>query len=259
MPEGDTLHRLATRLRPVLDGRTLTGVSLPRLRGMNRLRAGDRVVDVRSRGKYLEIEVDRGLILRIHLRMTGRVDVHAPGERWRSPRHLVRAVLEVPDAVVVCSAAPVVEVGWVDDGALDHLGPDLCDPDPDLDEVLRRVDAWADPRAEIADVLLDQRLAAGIGNVYKCEALFACGIDPFRRLGDVSPAERGALYETAHRQLRANLGPGRRRTVDGGLAVYGRAGQGCRVCGTGVRSTPVGDREHGAGGRRTWWCPRCQT
>jgi endonuclease-8 len=258
VPEGDTLHALAARLRPVLAGRTLTGVSLPRVRGMNRLRAGDEVVEVRSRGKYLEIEVARGLVLRCHLRMTGRVDVYAPGERWRTPRHLVRAVLEVADAVVVCASAPVVEIGWVGDGALDHLGPDLCDADVDLDEILCRIDSWADPDATIGDVLLDQRFAAGIGNVHKCEALFACGIDPFRRLAHVTPAERRSLYDIAHRQLRSNLGPGRRRTVDGGLAVYGRAGQGCRVCGTGVRVTPVGDTDHRAGGRATWWCPRCQ-
>jgi endonuclease-8 len=253
VPEGDTLRNLATRLRPVFVGNTLRRVSFPRLRGMDRLKAGDVVSEVRSRGKYLEIEVERGLILRTHLRMTGSWEAYEPGARWRKPRHLARAVLETDAATVVCFAAPVVEIGRRGDDALAHLGPDLCEEDVDIDEILRRIDEWADPRAEIADVLLDQRLAAGIGNVYKCEALFACRVDPFLPLAQVSDEARRRLYETAAAQLHANLGRDRRVTMGDGLAVYGRERQGCRVCGTGVRTTPQGVQ-----GRQTWWCPRCQ-
>lgn len=253
MPEGDTLYNLALLLGPAFDGQTLTNVSFPRLRGMDRLKPGDVVTEVRAHGKYLEVEVERGLVLRTHLRMTGDWHLYEPGARWRQPRHLARAVLEVADATAVCFAAPVVEIGRRGDGALDHLGPDLCRPPVDIDEILRRVDQWADPDASIADVLLDQRLAAGIGNVYKCEALFACGVDPFTRLGDVDAATRRALYETAATQLQANLGRWRRETLSGALAVHGRRRQGCRVCGTGIRTT-----DRGPHGRTTWWCPRCQ-
>lgn len=253
MPEGDTLHNLALRLGPALDGRTLTAVSFPRLRGMNRLKAGDVVREVRAHGKYLEVEVERGLILRTHLRMTGDWHLYEPGARWRQPRHLARAVLEVDGAVAVCFAAPVVEVGWRGDGALDHLGPDLCRPPVDVDEILRRVDAWADPDATIADVLLDQRLAAGIGNVYKCETLFACGVAPRTPLRAVDGETRRRLYETAADQLQANLGRWRRETFRGGLAVYGRERQGCRVCGSAIRTA-----SDGVHGRTTWWCPTCQ-
>ncbi|MEQ8842919.1 MAG: DNA-formamidopyrimidine glycosylase family protein [Acidimicrobiales bacterium] len=253
MPEGDTLHNTALRLRPALVGRRLATVSFPRLRGVDRVKAGDLVTRIESRGKYLEIEVDRGLVVRSHLQMTGSWDLYRRGDRWRKPRHLARAVLETDAAAAVCFSAPVVEIGRPGDGRLDHLGPDLCVAPVDIDEILRRVAAWADPRAEIAEVLLEQRLAAGIGNVYKCETLFACGVDPFLPLADVAPAMQRSLYETAAAQLQANLGRGRRATFGDGLAVYGRDRQGCRVCGAGISS-----RIQGGQGRRTWWCPRCQ-
>lgn len=253
MPEGDTLFNVALRLRPALVDRELVAVSLPRLRGMDRLKPGDTVTRVESRGKYLEIEVARGLILRTHLRMTGSWELYSAGDRWRKPTHLARAVLETDECAAVCFAAPVVEIGRRGDGGLDHLGPDLCVAPVDVDEVLRRVDGWADPRAEIGDVLLDQRLAAGIGNVYKCEALFACGVAPSTPLATVSPELRRRLYETAATQLQSNCGRDRRVTLGNGLAVYGRHGQGCRVCGSPIRS-----ERQGTQGRHTWWCPTCQ-
>ena len=253
MPEGDTLHNIASRLRPALEGRPLTEASFSRLRGMDRLKVGEVVARVESRGKWLEIEVERGRVLRTHLEMNGAWHLYRPGERWRRPRHLARAVLATAVGTAVCFAAPVVAVGHRGDGALDHLGPDLCRPPVDIDEILHRIEAWADDRAVIGDVLLDQRLAAGIGNVYKCEALFACGVDPFAPLDTVPPAARRALYETAAAQLQANLGRSRRATAGDGLAVYGRDRQGCRVCGTGIRT-----RSGGAQGRTSWWCPRCQ-
>jgi endonuclease-8 len=253
VPEGDTLFNVALRLRPALQSRELIAVSLPRLRGMDRLRPGDVVSRVASRGKYLEIEVERGLILRSHLRMTGSWELYDRGNRWRQPRHLARAVLETEESTAVCFAAPVVEIGRRGDGGLDHLGPDLCVDPVDIDEIVRRVEAWADPRVEIADVLLDQRLAAGIGNVYKCEALFACGVDPFAPLAEVSTETLRRLYATAAAQLQANLGRDRRATLGDGLAVYGRHRQGCRICRSGIRSTAQGGH-----GRRTWWCPTCQ-
>ncbi|MEM7141214.1 MAG: DNA-formamidopyrimidine glycosylase family protein [Actinomycetota bacterium] len=253
MPEGDTLYNTALLLGPAFDGRTLAAASFPRLRGMDRLKAGDVVTEVRARGKYLEIEVERGYVLRTHLRMTGTWHLYEPGDRWRKPRHLARAVLETDASVAVCFAAPVVEIGRRGDGALDHLGPDLCRPPVDVDEILRRVDAWANVDAEIGDVLLDQRLAAGIGNVYRCEALFACGVAPARRLGDVDETMRRSLYETAAGQLQANLGRWKRETVRGGLAVYGRDRQGCRVCRGAIRTESSGSQ-----GRVTYWCPTCQ-
>ena len=252
MPEGDTLFNTALTLRPALLGESLTAVNI-RARGMYRLRVGDVVRSVEAVGKFLEIVVERGLALRTHLHMTGVWHLYEQGERWRRPRHLARAVLETESHVAVCFAAPTIEVGPAADDRLAHLGPDLCHADVDLDAVLERV-AGSDSSTEIAEVLLDQRLAAGIGNVYKNEVLWACEVSPFRSLADVDEPMRRRLYETAAEQLQANLGRWKRQTHPKGLAVYNRAGQGCYRCLGRIRSI-----EHGDIGRRTWWCANCQT
>ena len=252
MPEGDTLFNTALTLRPALLGESLTAVNI-RARGIYRLRVGDTVRSVEAVGKFLEIVVERGLALRTHLHMTGVWHLYEQGERWRRPRHLARAVLETEAHVAVCFAAPTVEVGPAADDRLAHLGPDLCHADVDLDAVLERV-ASSDPSTEIAEVLLDQRLAAGIGNVYKNEVLWACEVSPFRPLADVDEPKRRRLYETAAEQLQANLGRWKRQTHPKGLAVYNRAGQGCYRCFGRIRTI-----EHGDIGRRTWWCADCQT
>ncbi len=252
MPEGDSLYNLAELLRPALLDRELTAVSVPRQRGMYRLRPGDVVSSVESRGKFLEIEVERGLVLRTHLRMTGSWDLYEPSQKWRKGRHLARVVLETHDSVAVCFAAPVVEVGVVGDGRLDHLGPDLTEADVDLDAVLGLLDG-IDARTEIGDALLDQRVAAGIGNVYRNEALFACGVHPATPLGEVDAETRRCLYETAAGQLQANLGRWRRVTHGDGVAVYDRAGQGCVQCLDRIRVDRIGTQR-----RVTYWCPTCQ-
>ena len=251
MPEGDTLFNTALELRPALLGEPLTSVTV-RSRGMYRLRSGDIVRSVEAVGKFLEIVVERGLALRTHLHMTGVWHLYEQGQKWRKPRHLARAVLETEEHVAVCFAAPTVEVAPATDDRLAHLGPDLCHADVDLDVVLERV-ASAEPITEIAEVLLDQRLAAGIGNVYKNEVLWACEVSPFRALADVDHSTRRLLYETAADQLQANLGRWKRQTHPKGLAVYDRAGQGCYRCFGRIRTI-----EHGAIGRRTWWCATCQ-
>ena len=184
--------------------------------------------------------------------MTGVWHLYEQGERWRRPRHLARAVLETESHVAVCFAAPTVEVGPAADDRLAHLGPDLCHADVDLDAVLERV-AGSDPSTEIAEVLLDQRLAAGIGNVYKNEVLWACEVSPFRP----SPTSTSRCGVGSTKRRRA--APGQPRPLETpdpskGLAVYNRAGQGCYRCLGRIRTI-----EHGDIGRRTWWCADCQT
>lgn len=251
MPEGDTLYNTALELRPALVGEQLVAVTV-RARGMYRLRAGDTIVAVDAHGKYLEVTVARGLVLRTHLKMTGIWDLYERDERWRRPRHLARAVLETESHVAVCFAAPTVEIGVVGDGRLDHLGPDLTDEAIDVALVVERARSL-DPAIEIAEVLLDQRVACGIGNVYKNEALWACEVSPFVPLGSVSDDRLRALYEAAHEQLRANLGRWRRQTHPRGLAVYERARQACPRCRGEIRTVT-----HGILDRRTYWCARCQ-
>jgi endonuclease-8 len=211
---------------------------------------------VEARGKHLLIGFERGLTLQTHLGMSGSWHLYAAGERWRRPPHLARVVLEVEHWVAVCFQAPSVRTFAAGAGPapVDRLGPDLCRPDADLDDALARMASYLEPGLTIAEVLLDQRVAAGIGNVYKSEVLFACGLDPFTPLHLVDEPTRRRLLETASRQLRANLGRSNRQTVPGGLAVYGRVRHPCRTCGT-----PIRVRRHGEQHRSTFWCPRCQS
>jgi len=259
VPEGDTIWRVAERLRPVLAGRRLVRFEAARLAGGPRPRPGEEVVDVTARGKHLLISFERGVVLQTHLRMTGSWHVVGPGERWRKPAHLARVVVEVEGGwSAVCFSAPVVRTyqeSSTQPSPVAHLGPDLCQPAPDQAEVVRRA-RRGDPATPACDLLLDQRVAAGIGNVYKSEVLWACRVHPTTPLGALDDEQLDALYRTAHRFLRANLGRDRRIThgaVPGGLAVYGRRGRACVRCGV-----PVVTARLGVLPRSTFWCPRCQ-
>lgn len=258
MPEGDTIHRTAARLRPALEGRVVRRFEAPRLEGpaAGRPRVGVTVTGVEARGKHLLVHFADGLTLQTHLRMTGSWHLYRTGERWRRGAHLARAVVGVDGWVAVCFSAPVVRLVATEPAGeplLAHLGPDLCRPGADLDAAVRRMGEVAGPGDEIGTVLLDQRVACGVGNVYKSEVLFACRVDPFTPVADLTVEQRRALVATASRLLRANLAGGARTTVPGGLAVYGRAGLGCRRCGT-----PVQARRQGEQARTTYWCPACQ-
>ena len=259
MPEGDTIWRVAERLRAVLAGRRLVRFEAARLAGGPRPRPGELVVDVSARGKHLLIRFERGVVLQTHLRMTGSWHVFGPAERWTRPAHLARAVVEVEGGwSAVCFAAPVVRTYLEGPGRpspVAHLGPDLCEPQPDLAEVVRRARA-CDHTTLLCDLLLDQRVAAGIGNVYKSEVLWDRRLHPSTRLDAVDDGRLRELYEVSHRLLRANLQRDRRIThgaVPGGLAVYGRRGRPCLRCGS-----PIEARLLGAMARSTFWCARCQ-
>jgi endonuclease-8 len=219
---------------------------------------GTNVVSVEARGKHLLVHFADGRSLHTHLQLHGSWHLYRVGEPWRRSRAQARVVLEVDDGTVaVCFAAPIVEL--LDArrprraaAGLDTLGPDLSRADVDVDEVLARL-ASVDRSVEIGPALLDQRVAAGIGNVYKSEVCFACHIDPGAPIGALDDAIRRSLYARASALLHANLSRSRRVTVPGGLAVYGRAGQSCRRCGTRIRRRP-----QGTPARSTYWCPMCQ-
>jgi endonuclease-8 len=265
MPEGDTIFRAARSLDRLLTGRRVVRFEL-RVRGPAggpRLpQPGESVTSVRAQGKHLLITFDGGLTLHTHMQMTGSWHAYRPGERWKKSPAAARVVIEVADAaqpevpvaVAVCFSAPIVEL--VEEPAahprLAALGPDLCRPDADLGESLARLDRLPST-TEVGNALLDQRVASGVGNVYKSEVLFACGVNPFTAVGELPAELRRELFETASRLLRANLDTAGRATVEGGLAVYGRGGRPCRRCGT-----PIRTRRQGEAARATYWCPACQ-
>ena len=251
MPEGDTIHRAARSLDQALGGRTLVRFQAPRLR-FRPFPEGTVVEGAEANGKHCLIRFDDGRVLRTHMQMTGSWHLYRPGERWRKKPASMRALVETETWVAVCFAAPVVEL--VEAGDLvgtEHLGPDLCLPAPDLDEGVRRMDGDDRP---VGEVLLDQRVVAGIGNIHKNEACYEVRVDPNARLSLVTHDERRRLLEVAHRNLRASL-DAVARPFDGGRgpAVYGRRDEPCRRCGTRIEWTAQGDRRRG-----TYWCPTCQ-
>jgi endonuclease-8 len=254
MPEGDTIHRAASRLRAVLEREPLVAIAVPRWSGALP-QPGETIDAVRAIGKHLVIDFSGGLSLRVHLRMSGRWRVYASGGISERAAYAARVLIEVADHVVACFDAPDVAVTRRDRVAVGHLGPDLCQPDVDLDAVVARITSHVGPSTAIGEALLDQRIACGIGNVYKSEALFAERVDPLVPVVDLTLETRRAVFARAHRQLRENLvrgGP--RRTVPQGLAVYGRAGRPCRTCGTAIVRIVQGAEQP----RSTYYCPECQ-
>ena len=258
MPEGDTLHRTAARLGPALVGREVTRwrAFRPDLRFPDR--TGRRVLAVEARGKNLLVRFDDRRVLWTHLGMGGVWQLVRPGERWRRPPHLARAVIANEVACAVCFAAPDIELLTEPEverhRVLSRLGPDLLAAEPDLDEALRRL--RADPARPLGEAVLDQRAVAGIGNVYKSEMLFLARLDPFAPVGGLDPARLGTLLRATRRMLQRNLGPHRRRTREGRGPrhwVYERAGLGCLRC-----HERIGMQRQGATGRSTYFCRRCQ-
>jgi endonuclease VIII len=254
VPEGDTLVMTARRLRPALAGKPLVALTV-RANRYPLPPAGSDVESVEARGKHLLVTFSDGTVLQSHLGMTGNWHLYRRGQRWRDEPGAARATIVVPQHEAVLFRAPTARLWparlpgarpWED------LGPDLCRPPVDLDAIERRVDALpAD--TEAGEMLLHQQVAAGIGNVYKSETLFACGVHPFDPVSDLDGATVRRLYATASALLVANLGPGRRRTHGSGLAVYGRGGRDCPRCHATILSTRRGEL-----GRVSYWCPRCQ-
>jgi endonuclease VIII len=239
VPEGDSLHRAAERLR-VLEGEVLSAESPhPRAAalGVAERIDGRRLERVQAVGKNLVLTFEGGVVVRSHLRMRGRWRIEPAGARRVGRPWLV---LRGRDREAVLWNGPVLELGG---RAVSRVGPDIMADPLDLDAILERLRA-TDQTRELGEVLLDQQLVAGIGNKWKAEGLFHAGASPWVRLGDLSEADlRRALVVTS-RLMRA----GRR-----GHAIYRRAGLPCRRCGETVRSSAQG--EHA---RTAYWCPRCQ-
>ncbi|MDX1516731.1 MAG: DNA-formamidopyrimidine glycosylase family protein [Woeseiaceae bacterium] len=261
MPEGDTIHKIATFLAPRLTAQTLVDVRMADAAAAKRC-SGRRVDGVRARGKHLFIELDNDTALRSHLGMHGSWHRYAKGETWRKPRARASLVLETEDDDYVCFNAREIELVNLpsvrDKIVRSRLGPDLIADSVDFDYVARRARDILDEDALIVDALLDQRIASGIGNVYKSEVLFIERLAPTLRASRVTDGSIAGCFRTAASLLRQNLGGGRRVTRfdddgAGRLWVYGRAGLPCLECDAPVATARMG-RHH----RDTYWCPHCQ-
>lgn len=270
MPEGDTIARTAASLRTWIGGRTVTAVrtSLSNL-PVGRL-VGRSVGDVGTIGKNLLLSFvgerpDDVLVLHTHMKMTGSWHVYPAGAEWRKPARQARVVIEAGDRVAVCFNAPVIELAGPGSTmrrpSLRGLGPDVLVEPLDVDRLLERAGATTAGYA-IGELLLDQRVVCGIGNIYRCEALFLEGHHPWTARRALTDEALVALVRRAAQLMQANLRPATARTDTVGREfgaggsrtwVYRRSGLGCRVCGTAISACGQGPLA-----RRAYWCPACQ-
>jgi endonuclease-8 len=258
VPEGDTIHYAANRIRPVLEGHVPDELRTPhprfgRDRWPERL-AGRAVRSVEARGKHLLLRFEGGLAIHSHLRMTGAWKVLPASARW--PRSPSRAwlVMRRGEEVVVQFDGPVLELLTDGRTRIDQriagLGPDVVAGDFDEARFLRRL-RDDDPTRPIGDALLDQRTLAGVGNLWKVEGCWLAGVDPWRAAGAVSDDEALAIVRELRPRMRESARDGMQ---DRFRTIYGATGRPCPRCGTPIRARAQGD-----GGRTTWWCPGCQT
>jgi endonuclease-8 len=243
VPEGDTLHRAARRLQTLVGQRISAESPSPRGRATRVAEAvdGRTLESVEAIGKNLRFRFSGGVVLRSHLRMTGRWSVRPRGERRVGSPWLV---LRGDRAEGVLWNGPVLELH---DRALRRLGPDILERPPRIDAMLQRMRA-ADGTRTLGETLLDQSVVAGIGNMWLAESLWEAQLSPWLRLREVPEDDRRRALETAASLMRTSLDTGRETR-----RVYRHAGRPCPRCSTTIASWGLGDDN-----RTAYWCPRCQ-
>jgi endonuclease-8 len=257
MPEGDTIHHAAQRIRPVLEGRVPDELQTPHPRfGADRWPeklAGRAVEAVDAHGKHLFLRFEGGRVIHSHLRMTGAWGVYRAGQRWGRSARRAWLVVRASGHEVVQFDGPVLELMTASrmrfDQRIAGLGPDILAPELDEGRFLSRLRA-DDPTRPIGDALLDQRTIAGIGNLWKCEGCFDAGVDPWRPAGDVSDDEAMRVVRLTRPRMQQSARDGYQVRAP---SIYGRVGRPCPRCGAKIRSRGQGDDN-----RTTYWCPGCQ-
>jgi endonuclease-8 len=291
MPEGDTIYRAARALHKALAGRVVAGFDTglaPLARVNDETPLVGRVVErVESRGKWCLIYFSGDLILVTHMLMSGSWHLYRTGEKWWMGKDRMRVVVRVqgpgvrgqgsegePGWEAVAFNVPIAEFHTARSlersSQVPKLGPDVLAAEFTAEGGVARLAAYGREHleAEIAVVLLNQRVLAGLGNVYKSEVAFAAGVNPFRAMRTITPREMEVMVEASQRYMKANVldgsgdgivtYSGNRRTTrsmdrSDRLWVYGRQGQECRRCGGTVMM-----RKQGEQARSTYWCPECQ-
>jgi endonuclease-8 len=256
VPEGDTIHYAANRIRSVIDGEVPERIATPhprfgRDRWPERL-AGRTVRSVDALGKHLFLRFEGDLVIHSHLRMTGSWRVRpgsapVPGSAW--------LVIEHDGQQIVQLRGPVLELMTESRTRFDQriagLGPDILAAELDEAAFLRRL-RGDDPTRGIGDALLDQRTIAGIGNFWKSEGCFEAAIDPWRPAGKVTDDEALAIVRELRPRMQASAADGRQ---DRWRRIYNAAGRPCPRCGP---PALIRARGQGDDNRPTFWCPSCQ-
>jgi endonuclease-8 len=274
VPEGDTIFRAARTLHRALAGQVVTGFEsvLPKLERVevDSGVTGRTVEKVESNGKWLLIHFSGNLILLTHMLMSGSWHIYRSGEKWKRRRVDMRIVIRTKAMDAVAFHVPIAEFHNADSlkrrRVFNQIGPSVLAGEYDDAEILRRMRGR--PELTVGEALLSQALLAGIGNVFKSEICFACGVHPFRVVASLSITELSCLVSTARKFLLANVPDdshdkivtytGIRRTTgrvdrEENLWVYKRRGEPCRRCGTAIES-----RKQGVDARTTFWCATCQ-
>jgi endonuclease-8 len=278
MPEGDTIYRSARAMQRAIGGKVCTGfeTGLATLARVNDDMpvAGRTIEKVEARGKWLLVYFSGDLILLTHMLMSGSWHLYRTGEKWWMGKDRMRAVIRTGEWQAVAFNVPVAEFhtarSLARNSMVPKLGVDVLGGEYTVEAGIAKLKAYGaeHPEAEIAVVLLNQRVLAGLGNVYKSEVAFAAGVNPFRAMATITDREYEVMAEVAQRWMKANVVDGagdgivtyfgNRRTTgnsnrDDRLWVYGRKGQECRRCGGTIEG-----RKQGAQARSTFWCPSCQ-
>ena len=278
MPEGDTIYRTARTLQKVLGGKVVTAfeTGLAKLAAVNDESpiVGRTVERVEARGKWGLIFFSGDLILVTHMLMSGSWHIYKAGEKWWQPRSRMRVVITCGDYQAVAFNVPIAEFHTARSlersSQVPKLGPDVLSEGFSVEHGVQalRERAASHPEDEVGVVLLNQRVMAGLGNVYKSEVAFAARVNPFRAMRTITEREMEALVEAARKYMTANVaegtseqmvtytGPRRTtRAMDHGarMWVYRRQGEECRRCGASILM-----RKQGVQVRSTYWCPVCQ-
>jgi endonuclease VIII len=274
MPEGDTIFRAAHTLNRALAGKVVTGFesNLPKLSRVDFDSgiAGRTIREVKAKGKWIIMQFSGDLVLLTHMLMSGSWHIYRPGEPWQRRRIDMRIVVKTDEIWAVAFNVPIAEFHTADTlrrrEGFRSIGQDVLSVDFDSSQSVARLRDLA--HLEVGVVLLNQSLMAGLGNVFKSEVCFACGVNPFRKIADLKLEEVECLVRTARKFLLANVTAisgnqmvtytGLRRTTGRAnsserLWVYGRRNEPCRRCGSVIES-----RKQGIEARISFWCPQCQ-
>lgn len=278
MPEGDTIYRSARAMQRAIGGSICTGFEAglaPLARVNDDVPLAGRMIEkVESRGKWLLVHFSGDLILVTHMLMSGSWHLYKTGEKWWMGKDRMRAVIRTADWQAVAFNVPVAEFhterSLLRYSQIPKLGVDALSDEWTVERGMASLRKYGEehPEAEIAVVLLNQRVIAGLGNVYKSEVAFAAGVNPFRAMSTITDRELEVMAEVSGKWLRVNVMDGagdgivtysgNRRTTGSSdrnerLFVYGRQGMECRRCGAMVQM-----RKQGEQARSTYWCPGCQ-
>jgi endonuclease VIII len=278
MPEGDTIYRAARALQKALGGKVVTAFET----GLAKLASvkddtplvGRTVERVEAVGKWCLMFFSGDLILVTHMLMSGTWHIYKTGEKWWQPKNRMRVAITCDNYQAVAFNVPIAEFHTARslerNSQVPKLGPDVLADEFSIKAGVQtlRERAATHPTDEIAVVLLNQRVLAGLGNVYKSEVSFAAGVNPFRPMGSITEHEMIAVIESSRKYMKANVldgsgdgivtYSGNRRTTNSmdssdRLWVYGRQGKECRRCGATIMM-----RKQGEQARSTYWCPSCQ-